>query len=48
MQITVVFEHWHLGDGNYHAFVAGIGPRVVETQRPQYWREMGLDGMGRR
>lgn len=23
MQITVVFEHWHLGDGNYPAFARG-------------------------
>jgi hypothetical protein len=23
MQLTVVFEHWHLGDGNYPAFALG-------------------------
>src|SRR5215510_2433004 len=28
MQITVVFEHWHLGDGNYPAFAVGDEARL--------------------
>jgi hypothetical protein len=28
MQLTVVFEHWHLGDGNYPAFAAGDEARL--------------------
>lgn len=28
MHLTVVFEHWHLGDGNYPAFSAGDEARL--------------------
>lgn len=28
MQLTAVFEHWHLGDGNYPAFVVGQEARL--------------------
>ena len=28
MQLTVVFEHWHLGDGNYPAFTVGDEARL--------------------
>ena len=28
MQLTVVFEHWHLGDGNYPAFAVGQEARL--------------------
>jgi len=28
MQLTTVFEHWHLGDGNYPAFAVGQEARL--------------------
>jgi hypothetical protein len=28
MQLTIVFEHWHLGDGNYRAFAVGEDARL--------------------
>ena len=28
MKLTAVFEHWHLGDGNYYAFAVGDAVRL--------------------
>jgi hypothetical protein len=28
MKLTAVFEHWHLGDGNYYAFAVGDNVRL--------------------